>query len=78
MNIQIIQVPYDSGLESVRTGMGPAHFIQNGIDTILQNSGHSVNVTAVESSIPFSTEIGTTFDVNRNLAKCVVFTESGH
>lgn len=72
MNIQIIQVPYDSGFKSVRTGMGPIHFIQNGIDTILQNSGHRVNVAAVESSIPFSTEIGTTFDVNRNLAKLVL------
>ena len=52
--------------------MGPVHFIQNGIDTILQNSGHSVSVTTVESSIPFSTEIGTTFDVNRTLAKRVL------
>jgi arginase len=52
--------------------MGPIQFIQNGIETILQNSGHSVNVTTVESSIPFPTEIGTTFDVNRNLAKRVL------
>lgn len=39
MNIQIIQVPYDSGHESVRTGKGPDHFIQNGIEQILQKSG---------------------------------------
>lgn len=72
MNIQIIQVPYDSGFKRVGTGMGPIHFIENGIDTILQNSGHSVNVAAVASSIPFPTEIGTTFDVNRNLSKLVL------
>ena len=71
MNIQIIQVPYDSGHESVRTGKGPDHFIQNGIEQILQKSGNVVNVTQVESRIPFSTEIGTTFEVNRLLAKCV-------
>ena len=71
MNIQIIQVPYDSGHEGVRTGKGPDHFIQIGIEQILQKSGHVVNVTRVESRIPFSTEIGTTFEVNRLLAECV-------
>jgi arginase len=71
MNIQIIQVPYDSGHEGARTGKGPDHFIQNGIEQILQKNGHVVNVTRVESRIPFSTEIGTTFEVNRLLAECV-------
>ncbi len=71
MDIQIIQLPYDSGHEGVRTGKGPDHFIQNGIDQILQKSGHVVNVNRVESRIPFSTEIGTTFEVNRILAECV-------
>ncbi len=71
MNIQIIQVTYDSGHEGVRTGKGPDHFIQNGIEQILQKSGHVVNVTRVESRIPFSTEIGTTFEVNWLLAECV-------
>jgi arginase len=72
MNIQIIQVPYDSGFRNVRTGKGPVHFIQNGIDAILQNSGHGVNVSTVKSNLSFSTEIGTTFDVNRALAKLVL------
>lgn len=71
MNIQIIQVPYDSGHEGARTGKGPDYYIQNGIDQILQKSGHVVNVTRIKSRIPFSTEIGTTFEVNRLLAKCV-------
>lgn len=71
MNIQIIQVPYDSGHEGARTGKGPDHFIQNGIEQILQKNGHVVNVTRVESMIPFSTEIGTTFEVNRLLAERV-------
>jgi len=54
MNIQIIQVPYDSGHEGARTGKGPDHFIQNGIEQILQKGGHVVNVTRVESRIPVS------------------------
>lgn len=71
MNIQIIQVPYDSGHECARTGKGPDHFIQNGMAQILEKNDHIVNVTRIESTIPFSTEIGTTFEVNRLLAKCV-------
>ena len=71
MNIQIIQVPYDSGHEGVRTGKGPDHFIKNGLEQILQKNGHVASVTKVKSRIPFSTEIGTTFEVNRLLAECV-------
>jgi len=71
MNIQIIQVPYDSGHEGVRTGKGPDHFIKNGLEQILQKNGHVASVTKVESRISFSTEIGTTFEMNRLLAECV-------
>ena len=71
MNIQIIQVPYDSGHKGVRTGKGPGHFVENGIDRILQKQGHAVNVTCIESKIAFSTEIGTAFEVNRLVAELV-------
>ena len=71
MDIQIILVPYDSGHEGARTGKGPDYFIRNGIKHILQKSGHIVKVTPIESKISFSTEIGTTFEVNRLLAESV-------
>jgi len=71
MEIQLIQVPYDSGFKNVRMGLGPAHFIENGVVTMFQNSGHGVNVGSVHSRIPFASEIGTTFDVNRELAEQV-------
>ncbi len=71
MNIQIIQVPYDSGHKDVRTGRGPGYFIQNGIDRTLQKRSHTVHVTRIESRIAFSTEIGTAFEVNRLLAENV-------
>lgn len=71
MNIQIIQVPYDSGRRSVGTGTGPAHFVQSGLESLLQNSGHQVSVASIDSHLEFPTEIGTTFDVNRILSERV-------
>lgn len=71
MNVQIIQVPYDSGHKGVRTGQGPNHFIEHGIDQILRDCGHDVNVCQVESTVSLPTEIGTGFELNRLLAECV-------
>lgn len=71
MNVQIIQVPYDSGHKSVRTGRGPNHFIKHGISQILRDCGHDVNVCQVESNVSMPTEIGTGFELNRMLARCV-------
>lgn len=68
MQIQIIQVPYDSGKKNVRTGMGPGHFIHNSFDHILEAQGHSVGISTVQPSISFPTEIGTMFRVNCELA----------
>ncbi len=71
MDIQIIQVPYDSGHQNSRTGRGPDHFLQHGVDQILRDGGHQVAACRVESSAPFATEIGTAFELNRLLAEQV-------
>lgn len=71
MNIQIIQVPYDSGHKSIRTGRGPHHFVQRGVDQILRDGGHQVTSFRIESSDSFTTEIGTAFELNRLLAEQV-------
>ena len=71
MNVQIIQVPYDSGHKGVRTGQGPNHFIEHGIDQILRDCGHDVYVCQIESTVSLPTEIGTGFELNRLLAECV-------
>lgn len=34
MDVQPIQIPYDSGHKSRRTGRGPEHFLQHGADLI--------------------------------------------
>ena len=78
MKVHIIQVPYDSGHAGMRSGNGPDHFLKNGIDKILQNSGHGVHVSRVQAGNSFSTEIGTTFEVNRALAECVRTAVNNH
>lgn len=69
MNIQIIQVPYDSGHKSIRTGRGPEHFLQHRVDQILRDCGHQVSSYRIESNTSFTTEIGTAFELNRLLAE---------
>lgn len=71
MDIQIIQVPYDSGHESVRTGRGPDFLLDNGLKQVLQKGGHTVQVSRVRSDLPLPTENGTAFDAFRLLSQQV-------
>ena len=71
MNIQIIQIPYDSGNKNMRSGLGPDKFLQHRLDTILSNNGHDVSIQCIESKNPFATEIGTTIELNRLLSERV-------
>ena len=71
MEIQIIQVPYDSGHENIRTGSGPIYLIDAGLDAHLRDQGHSVHVSRVRSERTLPTENGTGFDVMRLLAEQV-------
>ena len=71
MEIQIIQVPYDSGHENVRTGKGPIYLLDAGLDALLQQKGHGVHISRVRSERPLPTENGTGFDVLRLLAEQV-------
>ncbi len=68
MKIRIIQVPYDSGYKDLRQGLGPAHFIQHDLDKVLMAEGHQVEVTRIDAESPFTTEIGTAFELNRLLS----------
>ena len=76
MNIQIIQIPYDSGHKGIRTGRGPEHFLQHRVDQILRDCGHQVGSYRIESKASFTTEIGTTFELNRLLAEQISSTIS--
>jgi arginase len=69
MRVQVIQVPYDSGHRGLRVGMGPEHFVNNGLPQALQDEGHEVSVETVESQAAFRAEVQTQFELYRALAK---------
>jgi arginase len=71
MQIQLLQVPYDSGLRSARMGCGPAYFVQHGVDELLRARGWTVEVETIESQRPFPSEITTSLEVSYRLAKRV-------
>jgi arginase len=68
LKIQIIQVPYDSGYKDLRQGCGPAHFINRGLDQLLESDGHQVKIARIEAESKFTPEIGTAFELNRILS----------
>jgi arginase len=71
MDIQLIQVPYDSGHKEVRTGRGPGYFLRHRLDDILRNEGHTVGSEQIKAKDSFTTEVGTSFALNRLLAERV-------
>jgi arginase len=71
MEIQLIQVPYDSGHKERRTGRGPGYFLQHRLEDILRNQGHTVGSELIEAKTSFTTEVGTAFELNRLLAERV-------
>lgn len=78
MNIRIIQVPYDSGHKSIRTGRGPEYFLQHGAEQILRDSGHQVGSYCIETQASFTTEIGTAFELARLLSQQVSLAIQGN
>jgi arginase len=71
MNVQIIQVPYDSGHRSLRMGRGPDHLIENGLVQSLQREGHEVSVETIESPTEFQAEVQTQFALYTSVARHV-------
>lgn len=71
MDIQLIQVPYDSGHRGIRMGRGPEYFIQHRVDETLRGNGWIVEVETIEAQHSFRTEIYTAFELCRQLARRV-------
>jgi len=65
MELQIIQVPYDSGHRNFRMGNGPAHIVNRGLKKLGQPAIHTEEVV-VDDHVP--QEVSTTFQVAHELA----------
>jgi arginase len=68
MEIQVIQVPYDSGRRDVRMGKGPRHLVEHGLK---QTDVRTFHVDSIEVDDPYPLEVGTTFKVLRELSEKV-------
>jgi len=69
MKVQVLAVPYDSGVRDVRMGLGPERLLGRGLAGLLAKRGHDATVATVE--IPVASpplEIGGTFQLNQLLA----------
>jgi arginase len=64
MNAHILKVPYDSGHRCERMARGPGYLLSN---HVLEG----LPVEAIETTLPFATEIQTTFDLARQISNRV-------
>ena len=78
MDIQIIQVPYDSGHFDLRMGLGPAHLLQHGLAKQLQDAGHQISETRLHCAADPMNPVATTFSINHLLAKHVRLALQNH
>jgi len=74
MNINLIQVPYDSGQRNKRMGRGPFYFVENGAVAHLRSMDINVREIIIEPITKFHREIGTTFELLNGIAKQVQVT----
>lgn len=70
MAIRLILVPYDSGHRARRMGCGPLHLVEAGALDQLAGVASTV-VETIEATAPFTTEIGSAFELHRAVANAV-------
>jgi arginase len=70
-SIEIIAVPYDSGLPRERMGRGPARLLDGGLATTLTADGHRVNVSTLETRCSFRVEAAVSVDLEQQVAGAV-------
>ena len=72
MRVELLSVPYDSGLRGVRMGAGPEALLKSGLADRIAARGHEVSQTTIE--LPpdsFMPEVKAAFELDRRLAKAV-------
>jgi arginase len=71
MNIRIFLVPYDSGFMNRRQGLGPACYLDHGLEQFLAQMEHNVEIESLVTTEEFLTEVMSAFELNRILARHV-------
>lgn len=72
MQVQLLNVPYDTAVREGRMGAGPGHLLNNGLEAHLRDRGHTVTLDVVEDEAgALPAEIRTAFELNRALAERV-------
>jgi arginase len=71
-DVHVLAVPYDSAHHARRMGAGPQHLLTHGLLDRLGESGHDVELSELTPSAgSWVAEIGTAFDLDRQLASAV-------
>ena len=72
VKVDLIAVPYDSGIRDVRMGRGPEHLFEIGIVEALERAHAEVSVTFIEPALDSpGAEIATSFEIQRLVAERV-------
>jgi arginase len=69
--IELVLVPYDTGLPRDRMGRGPGRLLEGGLGDRLMADGHRVDVTTLETRCPFRVEAGVAVDLQQQVAGAV-------
>ena len=69
--IELLIVPYDTGLRLDRMGLGPARLLERGLADRLTEDGHRVAVTTLETRCAFRVEAGVAVDLQQQVADAV-------
>ena len=72
MRVELLSVPYDSGVRGARMGAGPEALLNSGLADRIAAQGHEVSQTSIElPSDVFLPEVKAAFELDRRLSKAV-------
>jgi len=72
VRVELLSVPYDSGVRGARMGAGPEALLNSGLADRIAAQGHEVSQTSIElPSDVFLPEVKAAFELDRRLSKAV-------
>jgi len=72
VRVELLSVPYDSGVRGARMGAGPETLLKSGLADRIAAQGHEISQTSIElPSDVFLPEVKAAFELDRRLSKAV-------